>query len=42
LTIVDHSATHSAIVKATKPSTVAASVRRTELPLADQPTSGCC
>jgi arsenite methyltransferase len=33
---------HSAIVKATKAATVAAPVRRTELPLADQPTSGCC
>jgi SAM-dependent methyltransferase len=33
---------HSAIIKATKPATVAAPVRRTELPLADRPTSGCC
>jgi arsenite methyltransferase len=33
---------HSAIIKATKPTTVAARTHRTELPLADQPTSGCC
>jgi ubiquinone/menaquinone biosynthesis C-methylase UbiE len=34
---------HSAIVKAQKPAAVAAvPAGRTELPLADQPTSGCC
>jgi arsenite methyltransferase len=33
---------HSAIVKATKPTTTASPLGRTELPLADQPTSGCC